>query len=75
MTLMNTLDFNDKRYDVVRSVKIESFEDKDEVLRFKTYCHSETVIKHDGKYYFCNEISDAIFVGDPKPPEPIQTPT
>ena len=71
---MNTLDFNDKRYDVIRIMRIEFFTDEAQALLFKSYCNAETILKRDGRYYFCNEIPDAIIIEPIRPPTPTATP-
>lgn len=70
---METLNFNDKRYVVIRILNMNVLED-DEVLKFRDYCHAEIVLKRDGKYYFCNEITEVHPIMPEKTPEPITPP-
>ncbi len=75
---METLEFKDKRYTVVRVIKFESLVDDNEAKVFRDHCHAETILKRNGHYYFCNEISDAVIIKEslpPQPPQPIQTPS
>ena len=71
---METLNFNDKRYTVVRIIKLESLVDDAEALLFKSHCHAETILKREGKYYFVNEITEVEPIIEEKPSEPIKTP-
>ena len=71
---METLNFNDKRYVVVRALKFESIEDDAEAILYRNYIHAETILKRNEHYFFCDEIVDAEIIEGQTPPKPIETP-
>ena len=71
---MDTLNFNDKRYTVIRVINVDVFEDEANAIEYRDRCHAETILKRDGRYYFCNEIPDAIIIEPVRPPDTIKPP-
>lgn len=65
---MNILNIKDKRYELIRVIRVDRFEDNEQVLAFRDRCHAETAIKQtkDNVYFFCNELTEVTPIDEPK---------
>lgn len=55
---MESIQFNDKRFALVRAVRVDVFESNDDVIAYRNYLHAEKVLRREEHYLFCNEMTE-----------------
>jgi hypothetical protein len=62
---MESIQFNDKRFALVRAVRVDVFESNEDIMAYRDQLHAEKVLRREDRYLFCNEMTEPeIIEGD-----------